>query len=560
LYEILKGVTYFSAINIFTMAPFKMVLRFFASLIVLCGISSNVFAVVVSLSSPATAVAPGNVCPGNTNDTIYAFRVAGAGGGPVATVTAISFPLSGASTAVVPGDVVSYTLHKIVGTTVTTVATATVTTFSGLTEAITSGVANNYWITASIAPGATAGHTITVSAFTATNITSTSMKIGNANAGGTQTIIAPVTSISGLTTVCSGASITLSQGAATGGTWSSDNTAIASVNTTGVVTGGATTGNATITYANICASASATVAVNAPDAGTISGPAGVCIGTPITLSDAVTGGAWSSSNTAVATITPSTGVVTGVTNGTTTISYVATNACGTATVTYTVTSSTSVGVGPVNGPSDVCAGSTATYIDGIAGGTWSSSNPANAIIDNTGLLTALTPGSTVVSYTMINGCGTAFSTKNVTIDNTLDAGTISGTNNVCTGSTVHLSDNVTGGAWSSANTAIATVTGVGVVTGVTAGTVAISYLITNGCGSLAAVYTVTVNPQADAGAITGATLICNGANTILSDNIADGVWSTSNISVATVSSAGVVHGTVLFQVLHQFVQAAILHC
>ncbi len=66
------------------------------------------------------------------------------------------------------------------------------------------------------------------------------------------------------------------------------------------------------------------------DAGTISGADTVCIGTTEGYTNAVFGGAWSSSNTAVCSIS-STGVATGVAVGSSTISYTATNSCGTTT-------------------------------------------------------------------------------------------------------------------------------------------------------------------------------------------------------------------------------------
>ena len=63
-----------------------------------------------------------------------------------------------------------------------------------------------------------------------------------------------------------------------------------------------------------------------PIVGNITGPSTVSIsGLPITLADATTGGVWSSSNTARATIGSISGVVTGVSTGTLIISYTITN-------------------------------------------------------------------------------------------------------------------------------------------------------------------------------------------------------------------------------------------
>jgi hypothetical protein len=55
------------------------------------------------------------------------------------------------------------------------------------------------------------------------------------------------------------------------------------------------------------------------------------VGGTRTATNTVSGGTWSSSNTGIATVDPSTGVVTGVSAGSFTVSYVVTNSCGTTT-------------------------------------------------------------------------------------------------------------------------------------------------------------------------------------------------------------------------------------
>ena len=138
--------------------------------------------------------------------------------------------------------------------------------------------------------------------------------------------------------------------------------AVATVNaTTGAVTG-VTQGTTTIIYTvgdpALCGTSSAThvVTVNpVPYAGTLSN-ASVCAGLSITMiSNGSVGGSWSSSNTGVATVNPSSGVVTGVAAGITTISYtVSTPTCGSATASATLTVNPLPVAGPINGPSTVC--------------------------------------------------------------------------------------------------------------------------------------------------------------------------------------------------------------
>src|SRR5690606_15282996 len=107
--------------------------------------------------------------------------------------------------------------------------------------------------------------------------------------------------------VCVGSTITLSP--TTGGTWASSNTAVATVTNAGVVTG-IFTDNAIFTGKDTRTNSSNTTSswtINALPVVTAS--AAVCVGSTITLSP-TSGGTWTSSNTAVATVTNA-GVVTG---------------------------------------------------------------------------------------------------------------------------------------------------------------------------------------------------------------------------------------------------------
>jgi len=161
--------------------------------------------------------------------------------------------------------------------------------------------------------------------------------------------LSPITlsPITGTLTVCTGSTTTLSN-AATGGTWSSASTSVATVGSTGVVTGVAA-GTSTISYTLSGSSVTAVVTVNPlPNAGTITGASAVCAGSTITLSNTTTGGTWSSSNTAIATV-GSTGIVTGVAGGTVTISYTVTNSCGTATAIKVITVNALSGGIPTSG-------------------------------------------------------------------------------------------------------------------------------------------------------------------------------------------------------------------
>src|SRR5205823_4768871 len=111
----------------------------------------------------------------------------------------------------------------------------------------------------------------------------------------------------------------------------------------------------------------------------------------------------------------------------------------------------------------------------------------------------------------------------------------------CVSATTGLSDASTGGTWNSGATSIATVVaGTGVVSGKSAGTTMITYTLSTGCKTSTG---VTVNPLANAGAITGPGFVCIGTPAALSDGVTGGTWSSSNTLVATVgATTGVVTG------------------
>ncbi len=373
------------------------------------------------------------------------------------------------------------------------------------------------------------------------------------NACGSATNVFPMTvtatpnggTISGPSIVCIGSSITLTD-ATTGGTWSSTNTAVATVDATGNVTGvgtGATTISYTVT--NSCGTAAATATVNvftAPNAGTLSGATVICIGGTSTLSSTSAGGTWSSTTTSVATVGSASGLVGGVAAGTSLISYTVTTGCGSATDTTTVTVNATATGGTISGPSNVCIGSTATLTDPVAGGTWSSGTPSVATISSTGDVTGVATGSTIITYTVSSICGTASATYTVNVSPAPNAGTISGSSPLCQGSTATFTDAASGGTWSSSDVTVATVGATGTVGGVAGGSVTISYSVTTACSTAVATFPLTVNPLPVAGTISGASAVCIGLTTTLTETATGGTWSSTNTAAATVDAGGVVTG------------------
>ncbi len=350
--------------------------------------------------------------------------------------------------------------------------------------------------------------------------------------------------ISGVSSLCTGSN-SLYTNTVAGGSWSSSNGLVATVGAAGLVTA-VGTGVATISYAvsNSCGTAYATqnVTVNAaPYAGIIIGVTSLCSGSTVLMSNAMSGGSWSSGSPAIATVDAS-GLVTGIAAGTATISYSITNVCGSAVATRTVTINPVPDAGTISGAGSVCAGATISLSDAAAGGVWHSSVSSVASVSTSGLVNGLVPGTTTISYTVTNGCGSVYVTKVVTVNATPNAGTISGAGTVCAGSTILLSDAALGGSWNSSMPSVATVSAPGLVTGIAAGTTVISYSVTTVCGSAVATRVITVNPIPNASAISGLTSVCVGSSISLSDIAGGGVWYSSAASVASVGSTGIVTG------------------
>jgi uncharacterized protein YjdB len=298
-----------------------------------------------------------------------------------------------------------------------------------------------------------------------------------------------------------------------------------------------------LTFADIAhaESRAATIRYFASSSASISGSAAICSGGTSTLTSSSTGGTWSSSNAAVAAVDSSSGVVSGISNGTAVISYTV----GSCSASVIVTVSAGGSAGAITGTLSVCPSATTTLGNATASGTWTSSNPSYATVDSyTGVVTGVTAGNAVITYTVISGCGTSTSTAIVTINASPSAGTITGTAVVCESATTTLNNSTAGGSWSSSNASVATIgSSSGVVSGVIAGNATISYTVTTGCGTASATKIVTVNAAPSAGTITGAATVCTGNTTTLGNATPGGIWSSNSTAIATVGSAtGVVSG------------------
>ncbi len=225
------------------------------------------------------------------------------------------------------------------------------------------------------------------------------------------------------------------------------------------------------------------------NAGTVSGLSPLCIGaTNNYSSNGDLGGTWSTSNPSVAIVNPVTGLVTALSTGSANISYTVTGCTGTVSTLQVVNVPLNANPGIVSGTSPLCMGATATYSsNGEAGGVWSSSNPLVASVNSTnGFVTALSAGTTNITYTLNTGCNSPLSSfKALTVSPNVTAGTISGISPLCIGATnTYSTSGTAGGSWSTSNSLVASVNSItGLVTALTAGTSNIIYTVNSGCGN-----------------------------------------------------------------------------
>ncbi|MBM3919338.1 MAG: hypothetical protein FJ344_07550 [Sphingomonadales bacterium] len=191
-----------------------------------------------------------------------------------------------------------------------------------------------------------------------------------------------------------------------------------------------------------------------------------------------------------------------------------------------------------SGSSNLCAGSTDAFSASPAGGIWSSSNPTVAMVNaNTGLVTAMSPGTATITYTIsgTGGCPNATASRTLVITAPVNAGVLSGNQNLCVGSSDTYVSTVSGGSWSSGNSTVAmVVAGTGVVTALTPGTAAITYTLSGSggcpnatasrnltvCVALPSLTTLTATSITSSGASTGGVVTSSGGASVSARGVA----------------------------------------
>ncbi len=362
------------------------------------------------------------------------------------------------------------------------------------------------------------------------SVTATSAGSGCTATGSiTVTVNATIAPITGIFNIC-GSGTTMLADATSGGIWSSGTPAVATIGSVSGTVSGVTIGSSVITYSVAGSGCIATHSLAVNNITPITGTFIICSGST-TLANATTGGVWSSSNTGIAAIGSSSGMVTKVATGTTVITYLLPAGC-TATQTITVNAAPEP-IRSSSGSLGLCPGATITLSE-LGTGTWSSASTSFATIGSaSGIVSAVLPGTSVITYALPGvGCNV---TGIVTVNPA--PAVITGATSLCATTTTNLSDATTGGRWTSSATSVAMIGSTAIVTGVAAGVTTISYTLLSGCAA-SEVITVNTNPSSPR---TNAP-ICAGSTLTLFE-VGGGTWTSSNTALATVgSSSGVVGG------------------
>jgi uncharacterized protein YjdB len=274
---------------------------------------------------------------------------------------------------------------------------------------------------------------------------------------------------------------------------------------------------------------------------------------------------WRSSKIAVATVNSS-GLATSVAQGTATMIATSGKISGRMTLTVTSAALSSIAVTPTNLIISVGSNhqfrATGRYSDGTSYDitpqvTWGSSNPSVATVNKSGLATAVTAGTATITASLGTVLGnrtlavtSLLSFISVTPDNPImPAGSyklFTATGTYSDGTSNEIRNQVT---WSSSNAAVAKVSHSGMVTAVAAGLATIT--ATQGSISGETILTVTpltlssisvTNPNQSMPAGVTQQFRATGiySEGTISDITTQVTWSSSNPSVATVNSSGLV--------------------
>ncbi len=256
----------------------------------------------------------------------------------------------------------------------------------------------------------------------------------------------------------------------------------------------------------------------------ITGPDPICVSVTWRLTDGYTGGRWAvlDSN---ATINEYTGEITGLHTGTTVVEYGAyTDYCYTYTYDTINIIDTLPSPGTITGAPFFCRGSYDTMTATIAGGAWRTTS-STARVTSAGVVSGVTAGTAVITYTVSNVCGSRYTTTSILIDTVPEPQPILGPTHLCPGLGATYSISTHGPAWSLSNSR-ALVDSLGRLVAVFSGYDTLLHTDTNVCGSAVSSLPLFIDSLPSAGTITGGDSICMGSFRPYHSTVTGGVWHT----------------------------------
>ena len=359
--------------------------------------------------------------------------------------------------------------------------------------------------------------------------------------------------------------------------WASSNVAVATVSSTGLVTG-VSKGESTIIASVGGVSASGSVLVTdvsassieiTPNKGTLS--IGQSSQLSARLKDAqgnIVAGrdvSWSSSDTAIVTVSNA-GMLTAISDGESTITASVEGVSGFATVTVSGAPVASISVSAQSASISVGQTQQLTASVSDAGGnilndrimSWTTSNEASATVSNAGLVTGIALGSSTITGTSEGKSATVV--VEVSVSPVSSVSVTPQSVKLSAGQTQQLSETVTDKdgnvlsgfviIWSSTNSASVTVSNTGLITGIAPGSSSITATIEGKIATAsvnvakAAVSSIGLKPnlsvvRIDENQQVIATVKSTSGGELLGVRLN---WSSSDSSIATVSTTGVVTG------------------
>ncbi len=225
----------------------------------------------------------------------------------------------------------------------------------------------------------------------------------------------------------------------------------------------------------------------------------------------------------------------------------------------------SVGAGGLSGEQAICQGGTTNFNSTISGGSWSSSDNKIATVSSLGVVTGISAGTAIISYTVGGqGCSDAVSTRSVTVTAKPNAGTISGVTTLCGGTTSQLTSTSPSGKWTISDAKIATIDySSGLLTGVNKGSATVTYTLfgTGGCSNAIATASIIINGAPSAGMLSGIQTICLAGTNTFTSTVTGGTWSSGDPTIATInSSSGLIKNIKAGTVTMTYTQAGVDGC